>query len=245
MKIFVISLKNSIERRERVIESFSRMNLKFEFFDAIYGKDGLPEDLVNKPDDLHRRIFRSRPLSPGERGCFASHYRLWEMCVKMGQPILILEDDCIPTEFFSSVLSQLESLHSKGYEYLRVEPQDGAFTAIEVFQGMQIVLWHNNLSGTRGYSISVEGAKKLLRNSKKWHCAVDNFIGESYKTKLYGMGIIPYMVLDPQDMMTTIQDPSGHVKVPIHFKLTRELFRFYRFSRRVIWNFSSINKLKK
>jgi len=235
MKVYVISLANSHERRERISNILNSMGINFRFFDAVNGREGLPSDLVGLPDDTHRKIFRSRPLSPGEKGCYASHYRLWQKCVELGEAIVVIEDDCLPTDFMTGAIPTLQKLHQNGYEYIRLEHQKGKATLLEEVDGMQTVFWHNNLVGTRGYSISPNGAKKLLAKSERWLCAVDNFIGESYRTKLKCTGLIPYIVLDPNDMETTIQIGENE-KTPLYFKVTRELYRFYRYVRLTSWN---------
>lgn len=47
-KIFIISLKNS-SRREVIAKRLRSLNLNFEFFDAVYGKE-LSEDELAKVD---------------------------------------------------------------------------------------------------------------------------------------------------------------------------------------------------
>lgn len=235
MKIFVISLTNAIERRNRVQKVMDELHINFEFFDAINGFVGLPDRLTIYPDDLHRTICRSRPLTPGEKGCYASHYLLWEKCIELNEPILILEDDFLPTPYFLDVLATLNDIHHK-YEYIKIEPQIGVSTQLETINNMQIVLWHDNSRWTTGYSISTKGAQRLLRNSNRWLCSVDNYIGESYRTGLLCAGIIPYAIYSPHDMGSDIQNKVPLNKVPLHFKLIRELYRFYRTMRMYIWN---------
>ncbi|MCG7489631.1 glycosyltransferase family 25 protein [Vibrio sp. Of14-4] len=232
MKVFVINLPSSLERREKISQSFNDIGIDFEFFTAIDGHQGLPPELVNLPDDKHRIFFRSRPLSPGEKGCYASHYKLWQKCLEIDEPILILEDDGIPTENFSEVLTSLPELHQKGYEYLRVEKQERGCKQIDSYGDLNIVLWADNRSGARGYSISPSGAKRLLKYSNRWVCAVDNYIGESYRTGLICAGVQPYAIRDDgADQVSTIRRCNDKSRVPLYFKLLRELYRFYRFSR--------------
>lgn len=235
MRVFVINLEDSVDRKERISMLLSSMKIDFEIFSAVNGRLGLPDDLVNLPDDNHRKIFRSRPLTPGELGCYASHYRLWQKCIELDEPILIMEDDCLPSPYMKVSMQTLSKMHNKGYEYIRVEPQDGKATLLEELDGSQSIFWHNNSSGVRGYSIAPSGAQKLLAKSDRWLCAVDNFIGESYRTGLKCTGIIPYLVLNPGDMGTTIQG-GEKLRTPIYFKATREIYRFYRFLRLSFWN---------
>lgn len=238
MKVFIVSLNNATLRRNRVQMVMNKLGVEFEFFNAINGFSGLPENLLEHPDDIHRKIFRSRPLTPGEKGCYASHYLLWEKCIELNEPIMILEDDFLPTEYFMKIFPVLPSLHVK-YEYLRLEPQIGDATALEFFDGLQILLWHNNVRSTTGYSINPSGAARLVKHSKKWLCSVDNFIGESYRTGLKATGVLPYAIYSPDDMESCIQNKVVLEKVPLYFKLTREVYRFYRFMRMQIWNLNA------
>ena len=235
MKIYVISLERAVERRRRVESVLAARGIDFEFFNAVNGFDGLPTRLQAMPDDRHRVMFRSRPLTPGEKGCYASHFLLWEKCVELNEPILILEDDFLPTQYFEEVLETLPKVHEQ-YEYVKVEPQVGSATALATIDNMQLMFWHNNMCWTTGYSISPQGARRLLEHSKKWLCSVDNYIGESYRTGLVCTGLIPYAIYSPRDMGSDIQNQVVLKKVPLGFKLTRELYRFYRFIRMTLWN---------
>ncbi|AQP34983.1 glycosyltransferase family 25 protein [Vibrio anguillarum] len=241
MKIYVINLPSSVDRRQQILEAFNHIDVKFEFFEAVDGRKGLPDDLIGLPDDKHRILFRSRPLSPGERGCYASHYKLWQKCVELDKPILILEDDCLPTEHFKEILESLPTLHQQGYEYLRVESQHQEFKQIDSYKDLKVVLWKDNRAGTRGYSISPEGAKKLLKHSDRWLCAVDNYIGESYRTKLLCVGIQPYAVKNGESSEVSTIQSETQSKVPILYKLFREVYRFYRFCR-LSWFYTTFRK---
>ena len=239
MKIYVVSLERAAERRRRVETVLSARGIEFEFFDAVNGFEGLPERLQGMPDDRHRVMFRSRPLTPGEKGCYASHFLLWEKCVELNEPILILEDDFLPTQYFEEVLGTLPKIHEQ-YEYVKVEPQVGSATALPTIDNMQLMFWHNNMCWTTGYSLSPKGARRLLEHSRRWLCSVDNFIGESYRTGLVCAGLIPYAIYSPRDMGSDIQNKVALDKVPLKFKLTRELYRFYRFIRMTLWNLKQV-----
>lgn len=235
MKVFVISLEDAQTRRARVSKELENLEIPFIFFDAVNGFDGLPSDLQKKPDDTHRTIFRSRPLTPGEKGCYASHYLLWKKCVELNEPILILEDDFLPTKYFKDGMIVIDNIIHQ-YGYLKVEPQIGHATTKQVIDGNEIVFWHDNSRWTTGYAISPKTAHQFIETSSRWLCSVDNFIGESYRHKIPCTGIIPYMISRPDDMGSTIQNKVKLKKVPIHFKLTREMHRFYRFIRMTVWN---------
>ena len=39
MKVFIVNLKESLDRRQYMIEEMKKTNLQYEFFDAVNGKD--------------------------------------------------------------------------------------------------------------------------------------------------------------------------------------------------------------
>ncbi|WP_415893140.1 glycosyltransferase family 25 protein [Neptuniibacter sp. PT8_73] len=238
MDIFIISLPEASERRERIANILNNVELEYEIFEAINGHKGLPAELVNLPDDNFRKVFKSRPLSNGERGCYASHYLLWKKCIELNKPIVILEDDAIPLEGFKEALQEIEILHEK-YGYIRLETQFGNHSLVQsVNDSLDLVYWDCNDMRTGGYSISPEGAKAFLAASARWCYSVDYFIGSSYLHKVPALGVLPPVVSSPNDLGTYIQ-LDAKTKVGLLYKITRESYRFYRFCRMALWNVKS------
>lgn len=238
MKLFVINLKEANARRERVQKKLSEIDVECEFFEAVNGFSGLPPKLAMKPNDYYRIKYRGRPLTPGEKGVYASHYLLWEKCVELGEPIVIFEDDFLPTPFFSLVIDKLPELHKK-YDYLRLEPQDTNFNCKMIentHDGFQVVMWMDNAGGARGYSITPKAARRFLDESEQWLCAVDNFIGEPYKHHISSMGLLPYAIYNPSDMESQIQNKTKLAKVALKNKMFREIERLSRTIRLAWWN---------
>jgi GR25 family glycosyltransferase involved in LPS biosynthesis len=69
-------------------------------------------------DDLHTYHERVLELSPGERGCAASHIKAWRHCLASGtrEPLLVIEDDAAPMPDFASILKRaLASLPSDAH----------------------------------------------------------------------------------------------------------------------------------
>ncbi len=240
MKIFVISLKNSIDRRESITKQLALFSGEWEFFDAVNAKEGLPERLESMQADKYRKIFRSRPLSVGEKGCYASHYLLWEKCVEINENIVILEDDIIITKHFLDTIQHLHEYH-KLYQYIKIEPANCQFKKVNYDGTFQIARLLDNDVRTSAYSITPKAADQYLKHSQKWRCAVDNYIGQSYLHNIASYTILPYAVY-PSDYLnlslfeSTIQlEKTSKVILPL--KAPREIARFYRFIRLNIWNF--------
>jgi GR25 family glycosyltransferase involved in LPS biosynthesis len=59
-------------------------------------------------DDLHTYHERVLTLSPGERGCAASHIKAWRHCLASGskEPLIVIEDDAAPMPDFANILKR-------------------------------------------------------------------------------------------------------------------------------------------
>ncbi|ENM3991490.1 glycosyltransferase family 25 protein, partial [Vibrio cholerae] len=125
MKIYVISLKNSLDRRASIEQQMTSHGLKFEFFDAIDGRIDPPHPLFANYDYTKRLWLTSGKMPMrGELGCYASHYLLWQKCVELNAPIVVLEDDVIINENFPQYLSIMKDKTNE-YGFLRLEPEVG------------------------------------------------------------------------------------------------------------------------
>jgi len=93
---YVISLARRPDRRERFLQANSGKGVALQVFDAVDGRTVRRSDLVG------RRIIADESLgfSSGAIGNALSHRRLWEVCVELGRPIMIFEDDAqLPDDF--------------------------------------------------------------------------------------------------------------------------------------------------
>ncbi|WP_158120193.1 glycosyltransferase family 25 protein [Vibrio metoecus] len=229
MKIFVISLKRSPERRENIKRQFDVLGLEFEFFDAVDGRVEPPHPLFSNYNYFKRLWLTSgRMPSKGELGCYASHYLLWDKCVKLNESILVIEDDAAINSKLVDLFATIErKVHE--YGFLRLEPETERcqlFTK-EDNGSYQIAFMSNNFGGTRSYAISPNAANKLLLGSKQWCMPVDNYIGSLYIHHMPSYLFKPYVVENPEDFGTTIQlneeDEAKWFRKPI-----REFYSVYR-----------------
>lgn len=94
MKAFIITLKNNsnaIKQLENCQLTAKQWGWDTEVFWAVDGKqlsikDFQRENLILNPNT---KIYRR----PGAQGCFMSHWKLWNHCININQPIIILESD--------------------------------------------------------------------------------------------------------------------------------------------------------
>jgi GR25 family glycosyltransferase involved in LPS biosynthesis len=117
MKIFVINLELRTDRLDHVTKELT--HYQWERFNAVNGKDLTYKKIRDEGFDIFNGwidplLFRQ--LTYGEIACAMSHFKLWEKCIELDEPILILEDDIVvssPLDF--SYLNSLINVHDIVY----------------------------------------------------------------------------------------------------------------------------------
>lgn len=237
MRIFVISLKNSFERRASIEQQMANYGLSFEFFDAIDGRIDPPHPLF-KNYDYTKRLWLTSGRMPmrGELGCYASHYLLWQKCIELNEPIIILEDDVTISENLGIYLSILKE-KTNAYGFLRLESEVGKcrFFPKENAVNYTISFMDNNWGGTQAYSISPISAQKLIKGSQTWSMPVDNYVGCSYIHKMPSYLFSPSMIEKACNFETTFQNEIQS-RVPFYRKPTREIYSAYKKIRMMVFS---------
>jgi GR25 family glycosyltransferase involved in LPS biosynthesis len=128
LKTIVINLERRPDRMEGCATRLASVcpGLQFQRFPAVDGRQkAIGANLVTSSwdttenvvyqkirsnrkgwDDLQNYHERVLELSPGERGCAASHIQAWRHCLASGtnEPLLVLEDDAAPMADFAGIL---------------------------------------------------------------------------------------------------------------------------------------------
>ncbi|WP_332245153.1 glycosyltransferase family 25 protein [Helicobacter pylori] len=130
ISVYIISLKES-QRRLDTEKLVSESNEKFkgrcvfQIFDAISPKHEDFEKFIQelydaqsmlKSDWFHSDWCRGE-LLPQEFGCYLSHYLLWKECVKLNQPVVILEDDAM---LESNFMQALEDCLKSPFDFVKL-----------------------------------------------------------------------------------------------------------------------------
>ncbi len=130
ISVYIISLKES-QRRLDTEKLVSESNEKFkgrcvfQIFDAISPKhedfEKFVQELYDAQSMLKSDWFHSdycyQELLPQEFGCYLSHYFLWKECVKLNQPVVILEDD---VALESNFMQALEDCLKSPFDFVRL-----------------------------------------------------------------------------------------------------------------------------
>ncbi|GAB0011139.1 hypothetical protein VN1327_08820 [Helicobacter pylori] len=130
IQVYIISLKESqrrLDTEKLVLESNEKFKGRcvFQIFDAISPKhqdfEKFVQELYDAQSMLKSDWFHSdycyQELLPQEFGCYLSHYLLWKECVKLNQPVVILEDD-IALE--SNFMQALEDCLKSPFDFVRL-----------------------------------------------------------------------------------------------------------------------------
>ncbi|WP_331458264.1 glycosyltransferase family 25 protein [Helicobacter pylori] len=128
--VYIISLKESqrrLDTEKLVLESNEKFKGRcvFQIFDAISPKhedfEKFVQELYDSSSLLKSDWFHSDwccgELLPQEFGCYLSHYLLWKECVKLNQPVVILEDDAA---LESNFMQALEDCLKSPFDFVKL-----------------------------------------------------------------------------------------------------------------------------
>ncbi len=135
------NFENSREWAEHAYNTGSTQGWNLKFFEGVDGR-------ISKFEDHNISIYNHKKCNrymerPGTRGCFLSHWKLWNLCVDENMPMAIFEHD---VEFYQPI-------------------GDIEFQDVIKFEGFKVTKpippgqWWE---GARAYAITPQGAKKIL-----------------------------------------------------------------------------------
>lgn len=191
MKNFIICLSKieaSLKTATDLKIKLEEYNEDVELFEGTYGNDAVNLMIAEKRN-LHPVSFKGpididdeeeksiiKMKSPGVKGCFYSHYKLWKKCVELDESIIIWEDDIIlvrpfqPVEWEEILIVALGH-PSKSEKYINyLKSPTGRPQAEEYFQA--------SMPGCCGYAITPNAAKKLIDTYDKTYLPADNAINQ-------------------------------------------------------------------
>lgn len=229
MDIYIINLASDTKRKVAMqsqidsIKDTNKSHFNIIFFNATNAREN--EHLAfSQYDKMKALMCRGRELSAGERGCFASHYRLWELCIAQNAPIVVLEDDVILDSSFFSTLALLES---SAYSYIRLmflKPTAPCYKLDSIcYLSLSV-----KLSGTQGYYITPCAARAFMDKAQKWYAPLDDYMDMFFIHNVPSVCIKP-IIEDGGALESSIESiAKGRWQKPnICLKIMRECARIY------------------
>lgn len=238
MRICVISLKRSLERRKAVAEQFARTALQFEFFDAIDGNEQAARHFL-RFDPHTYRLNTYRDPSPGEIACYASHLELWKYSARTNEPLVILEDDCQLSASFESAVRAAEQLVER-FGFIRLQGSlrrrrfhiDHGAHMLHIIEGFRLYYLERVPLCLTGYVVNPGTAAQLAAASTTLNAPVDKFVQRTWDHRAPIFGLEPGCVsVSPLGARSTIGDRSVGAREPAtmirraRYKLKNSLMR--------------------
>ncbi len=227
MKIFVINLKRSVERRERIKNTLQQANIDFEFIDAV--DSSTPNFLYSNRRNtyLSRKKF-GYTLVDNELACFSSHHLAWEKCLELKVPILVLEDNCNLLPNFYKNYYSFKDLAQK-YDFLKLgATRKRAYVTVEDINDTTSVIRYKKRScGIMGYIITPKAAKQFINNANEFIEPVDNYMEKPYKHGVSTYTTKPDLVKRADIPSTIGNNRKDKTGITLWNKVYVELFRLY------------------
>lgn len=190
MKSFIIHLSKILSSKETAYqtkEDLKKYGIESELWEGTYGNDPL---ILKENRPLHPWTFKG-PNAPvvedskyaqkasalGVKGCFYSHFRLWEKCIELDEPIMIWEDDIeirrgyIPVEW-DDILVLAIGHPAKSSKYLEW------FENPDIENPKSIIFGNASMPGCCGYAIKPHAAKTLVTTYANTYLPADNAINK-------------------------------------------------------------------
>jgi len=257
LKVFVINLAESTDRREACATELDKFDVEYEFFPACRGDQG-HEPFFDDYDQQSYLISTRRLASAAEIGCYASHLMLWRKCVELNQPIVILEDDFKLQPNFSAALSASEKFADE-LGFIRLHPLvirpkpnsrrlDKRVKIAEV-DGFRLSYLGKVPTCMLSYVVNPKAAAAFIAASHTLTAPVDKFMQQvwMHKQPIFALGP-PCVMEGITASASTIGDRSIKQKLGIELKFTRQLGRLvaiakrYRFRRQHLQQILSLGK---
>ncbi len=242
MKIFIINLDRSKDRKQYMQQQFDKIGVECEFFSAIDGRS-LDRKWLSKVakskfyNQITGRAGFARSHSNNEIACFASHFSLWQKCIELNEPIIVLEDDVILDHDFKKSMATLEKYLDK-LQYIRLIVTLKYRKKIQLADDLS--LYPHFPSGAQGYAIAPKAAKLFVHYAKKWHEPVDMYMDLSVIHGLRAYCVNPEAIKEgtiPSDIGSVDRE---YLPKPVGItKLIRELVRPIQQLRQTYWNWSN------
>jgi glycosyl transferase family 25 len=205
IKILVISLKRSLDRRKQVEQEMQKISLPWSFLDAVDGSALAVIPVEYKPRKVKR--LQGYALTPNEIGCYLSHKEAWKCCVQENLPTLILEDDFVLSPNFEEVLKIILK-SDNDWNFLRLQGlYEVPYETLFEKSGVSFVRNKGDAVGATAYLLKPKIARQLIKHSLDIYEPVDHFLEHYQKHDLEFLAIRPYPI-DITRAKSTIADRS-------------------------------------
>lgn len=219
MNIFIVNLKNSVERRQKMEEQLHALGLSAEFIEAVDGRF--------MSDDERKRVTAdvNYAFLPGEIGCALSHQKIYKRIVDEGiAQALILEDDVLIENILPELLKGIKLSNSTPEIILLSRVNKFRKKAVRSLTIIYKIHKTEQATTAHAYIINNKAASSFLNNlypvwmtADKWSLFEDLSMAKIYS-------VIPYPVrLSEEAETSTINQSKGDSEINLKKKHIWEL----------------------
>ncbi len=196
--IFIISLPRSLERQRLITKSLNAKGLQYDLIEAVDGRS-LSEKYKSEVYDSNKaKELFNRELLLGEIGCALSHKKIYEKIMKEKiDYALILEDDAIVSDFVNEAIESCICTsftwdiilfgHHATYKKNKAIKSQFSFWGKKSYDKLNFYRLVGKTSGTHGYMITYEGAKKLYSKLNKVTKPIDYYTSDDSLINVYAL----------------------------------------------------------
>lgn len=220
----MVSLRGASDRRQAFRAATGTAMLPWEFFDAC---ESLHPDLAYREEEAI--VAKGRPLTPGEIGCYSSHYEVWRQLVAgSDDQYVVLEDDVIVDWDYLAALTRMDHAAS-GHDYIRLYYKKPApMRMIERDFGAR-TRWLTEVGGfcfgTQGYLITRNAAATFVERFRTVRRPVDDEMDRAWSHGVRNLAVFPFPIME------RAQESGIGLKRFEAFDIPRRL----RFRRAIAW----------
>jgi len=229
--VLVISLPDAAERRAGFAERARATTLPWRFFD---GHRELGAGLIYHPDEAV--VAKGRPLTPGELGCYSSHYYAWlALLDSRAAQMIVLEDDTLVDWSFLEKLASLD-FSARGVSYLRLfarRPCTFRVHGEAVEPQRYLVEYAAYAHGTQGYVITRAGAARFARHCRRVRRPVDVELDRAWDHGVPCLALFPFPLTEISSGSTIGSARWARPEVPDTLRAARFRMRVLERARRI------------
>jgi glycosyl transferase family 25 len=237
MRVHVINLERSAERREAIAKRLDALGVDYRLVRAVEGRAGY--SAFESCNLVEYRLNTGRAPTDGEVGCYASHLALWRLCAATDEPLVVLEDDAEPLPTFAAALEAARPLIAR-YGFLRLEydgPGRPARTKpIETAGDFTTHYFIKYPYGAMCYALSPHVARAFVAASRDLRAPVDLFIKRCWEHGQPLYGLLPYSVRESRHAADTTIRARRKEPLPLGLRVWRALHKVHARFQRTVFN---------
>jgi glycosyl transferase, family 25 len=229
--VLVISLADAAERRAGFVERARVTTLPWRFLDA---HRELGAGLTYRPDEAV--VAKGRPLTPGELGCYSSHYHAWlALLDSQAAQMIVLEDDTIVDWTFLEKLATVD-FRTLGVHYLRLfarRPSAFRLHGEAIESQRYLVEYAGYAHGTQGYVITRAGAERFVCHCRRVRRPVDVELDRAWDHGVPCLAVFPFPLTEISSGSTIGSARWARPEIPAALRGARFRMRVVERARRI------------